>query len=249
MVFGKQGFESDMMAHMRLLVPVDSVASYKPKELLPLKCEHCCKIFYKRKSDVSMSLKGHPDFALRFCSLKCHHLQRVKDTHIEMSCAQCGKPVMKQISWIKKNKYNFCSRSCSATFQNKHKTLGKSKKSKAETYLADLIRADFSELILEENVRSILPSGLELDIYIPALRLAIELNGPLHYFPIHGETKLKAIRDRDILKQVETQANGFSLIVVNTSRIKYWQETKSFLDSQYKGQIEPLIRGLMPTAK
>lgn len=87
----KHGFESDMMVHMQLLVPVDSVSSYTSKELLPLKCEHCCRIFSKRKSDVAMSLKGHPDFALRFCSLKRHHLKRVKDTHIEVSCGQCGK--------------------------------------------------------------------------------------------------------------------------------------------------------------
>jgi hypothetical protein len=112
-----------------------------------------------------------------------------------------------------------------------------------------LIRADFRKLIVEENVRSILPSGLELDIYIPALRLAIELNGPLHYFPIHGEAKLKEIRDRDIRKQFETEAKGCKLIIVDTSLIKYRQETRLFLDSQYKGRIEPLIRRLIPANK
>lgn len=87
---------------MKLLIPIDSVSSYKSTELLPLECEHCNKIFYKHKGDVTMSLKGHPDFALRFCSLKCHHLKRVKDTHIEVACEQCHKLVLKQISWIKK---------------------------------------------------------------------------------------------------------------------------------------------------
>jgi hypothetical protein len=116
------------MLLMNLLVPVNSVSSYKSKELLPLECEYCHRIFHKRKGDVVMSIKGHPDFALRFCSLKCHHLKRVKDTHTKVACQQCGKIVAKQISWIKENKHNFCSRSCSAKFQNSNKTLGSSRK-------------------------------------------------------------------------------------------------------------------------
>lgn len=229
---------------MKLLVPVDSISAYKSNHLLPLECEHCHEIFYKRKGDVSMSLKGHPDFALRFCSLKCHHLKRVKDTHTEVSCKQCGKIVMKQISWIKKNKHNFCSRSCNARFQNLNKTLGSSRKSKAETYLAELIRADFKRLKVEENIRGVLPSGLELDLYLPVLKLAIELNGPLHFFPIFGLNKLLSIQDKDAKKQAEAQIVGCNLIVLNTSNYKYWPETKRFLDNEYKRKIKPVIKDL-----
>jgi hypothetical protein len=229
---------------MKLLVPINAISSYKSQELLPLECEHCHKIFHKRKGDVTMSMKGHPDFALRFCSLKCHHLKRVKDTHVEVACEQCGECVLKQISWIKKNKHNFCSRSCSARFQNAHKTLGSSRKSKAETYLAGLIRTDFKEIKVEENTRDVLPSGLELDIYLPALNLAIELNGPLHFFPIFGLNKLLSIQDKDIRKQVEAHTVGCQLIVLNTSHYKYWPETMRFLDEEYNQTIKAFIRDL-----
>ena len=188
-----------------------------------------------------MALKGHPDFALRFCSLKCHHLKRVQDTHVEVVCAWCGKAVLKQISWIKENRYNFCSQSCSAKFQNTHKTLGASRKSKAETYLAELIRADFKGIEVEENSRKVLPSGLELDLYLPALNLAIEINGPLHFFPIFGLNKLRSIQAKDARKQVEADAVGCRLLVLNTSNYKYWPETMKFLDEEYEERVKPLI--------
>lgn len=149
---------------------------------------------------------------------------------------------LKQISWIKKNKHNFCSKSCSAKFQNAHKALGKSRKSKAETYLADLIRSDFKQLLVEGNLRGILPSGLELDLCDPALKLAIEINGPLHFFPIYGQAKLQSIRDKDIQKEVEAQSIGCNLITVDISRIKYWRETQALLDEEYKNKIKPLIK-------
>jgi hypothetical protein len=239
---GRQGFGYVKLPRMKILVPVKELSTYRARAPVPLECENCGITFYKPKCDVLTSLKGNPQFALRFCSLKCHHAKRVKDTHIEVACEQCGKLVIKQTSWLKKNKHNFCSRSCSAKFQNAHKTLGKSRKSKAETYLGDLIRADFKQLLVEENVRGMLPSGLELDLYVPALKLAIELNGPLHFFPIYGKSKLQSIKDKDIQKAVEAQSIGCNLIIIDISRIKYWPETQAFLDEEYKNKIKPLIK-------
>jgi len=152
--------------------------------------------------------------------------------------------VVKQTSWLKNNKHNFCSRSCNAKYQNAHKTLGVSRKSKAESYLASLIHADFRQLVVEENIRGVIPSGLEFDLYIPAIQLAVELNGPLHYFPIYGQEKLELIRERDTRKQFEAQTLGCKLIVINISKIKYWPETESFLLSQYSSKIKPTIKTL-----
>lgn len=231
-----------MMCPVKMLIPVMELKTYRARAAVPLECENCGIVFRKPKCDVLTSLKGNPQFALRFCSLKCHHSKRVKDAHVEVACEQCDRVVVKQISWLKNNRHNFCSRSCSAKFQNAHKTLGRLRKSKAETYLAGVIRADFKGLLVDENVRGVLPSGLELDLYVPALRLAIELNGPLHYFPIFGEAKLKSIQDKDIKKEVEAQSVGCNLITVDISRIKYWRETQAFLDEEYKNSIKPLIK-------
>ncbi len=227
---------------MKLLVPVEALKKYRARSPIPLECENCGVVFHKPKCDVLTSLKGNPQFALRFCSLKCHHAKRVKDAHTEVACDQCGKMVVKQKSWLKDNRHNFCSRSCNAKFQNAHKTLGGSRKSKAETYLAELIRADFKQFPVEENSRGVLPSGLELDIYVPALKLGIELNGPLHFFPIHGTAKLQSIRDKDIRKEVEAHSIGCKLIAIDISRLKYWRETQAFIDERYKDTIKPLIK-------
>ena len=149
------------MGPVKMLIPVKELRIYRARAAVPLECENCGIVFHKPTCDVLTSLKGNPQFALRFCSLKCHHAKRVKDTHAEVACEQCGKVVVKQTSWLKNNRHNFCSRSCSAKFQNAHKTLGKLRKSKAEIYLAELMRADFQGLLDEENVRGVLPSGLE----------------------------------------------------------------------------------------
>lgn len=230
---------------MKLLIANNVLCSLKSRELVPLECENCANVFYKTKNIVLTSIKGHPDFALRFCSLKCHYDNQLKTNWIYLECAECASKVLKQKSKIKQNKNNFCSKSCSAKYQNKNKTLGKIKKSKSEVYLSNLIRADFQQLNVEENIRSILPSKLELDIYIASIGLAIEINGPLHYFPIFGKAKLKKIKINDANKKIEAHSINCNLIIVNISKIKYWEETKRFLDFIYKYKIKPKIEKLI----
>ena len=61
---------------------------------------------------------------------------------------------------------------------------------------------------LEEQLTSLYPKldihfnrkdtiGSELDIYIPSLNLAVELNGIFHYEPIFGKDKLSKIKTND----------------------------------------------------
>jgi hypothetical protein len=226
---------------MKLLVTAEQLAEYKSRQPIPLECENCRRTFYKTKNNIQSALKGNPQFALRFCSQKCNYAHRTKENHVEVECAQCGQKVLKQKSWLKKNKHNFCSKSCSAKYQNAHKTLGKSRKSKAEIHLAELICKDFGLNSVRENVRDILPSGLELDLYLPSMNLAIELNGPMHFFPIHGQVKLEAIRDNDIRKQIEAQQIGCNLIVLDISQLKYWKETKAFLNNEYQERLKPIL--------
>ena len=228
-----------------MLISFQELSLQKAKALVPLECENCLKIFYKGKDNVLTSIKGNPNFALRFCSLKCHYAFQKTQNWIDIQCSECGKTVSKQKSKIKKNKFSFCSKSCSATFQNKNKTLGASRKSKAETYLVKLIREDFSNLEIRENVRDVLPSNLEIDIYIPIINLAIEVNGLLHYFPVFGKEKLEDIKNKDRQKEIDSIKVGCHLLVINTSQIKYWKETKLYLDNEYKKVIKPRIESLI----
>lgn len=227
---------------MKMLISNDELKSLKSRELVALECENCQGVFQKGKNNVLSSLKGHPDFSLRFCSLKCHFTFQKRRSWIIKKCEECKAEVLKQKSKIQRNKYNFCSKSCSAKFQNRNKTLGKSNRSKAELYIAKLIRNGFEHLQIKENCRNILPSGLEIDIYIPEIKLAIEINGPLHFAPIYGSEKLAKIQDKDARKKKEAIESKCELLIVDTSRIKYWKETEVFLDEEYYRKIEPVIQ-------
>ena len=55
---------------------------------------------------------------------------------------------------------------------------------------------------------------LELDLWLPQQRVAIEVNGPSHYRPIWGEDKLKRTQQGDAHKRGLCQAGGVSLVVI-----------------------------------
>ena len=113
----------------------------------------------------------------------------------DVTCKNCNKIFKKYLKEIKRYSNNFCSKSCSAIYNNKHKTTG-FRVSKLEIYLQENLKGynfDF-------NNRSIY-DGLKLDIYIDKLKLAFEINGIVHYKPIYGKEKFDKIVKKDILKK------------------------------------------------
>lgn len=114
-------------------------------------------------------------------------------------------------------------------------------KSKPEIFLSNLIRSTFPELLFTENDRTILPSKLELDIYIPSMKLAIELNGPIHYFPIYGQEKLERCQNKDILKQKEIVDARLNLLVIDISRLNSKKKSEKFLTDYFESTIKPLL--------
>lgn len=87
-----------------------------------------------------------------------------------------------------------------------------------------------------------LPSGLEVDIVIPQLKFAIEINCPVHYFPLFGEQKLVKIQSADTSKQIEIQAIGYHLLVIDISAYGYFKRVKVVLDAYYGNCLKPLIK-------
>jgi hypothetical protein len=69
--------------------------------------------------------------------------------------------------------------------------------------------------------------GSELDIYIPSLNLAFELNGILHYEPIYGTTKHQQIQSNDKSKYKACLDAGIDLCIIDTSQLKYFKPSNA----------------------
>jgi hypothetical protein len=116
------------------------------------------------------------------------------------------------------------SRSCAGTYNNAHKTHGYNR-SKLELWLEKQLPILYPKIKFIFNER--LTLGAELDIYIPELKLAFELNGIFHYEPIFGSNKLNEIQNRDQLKFKLCLENKIGLCVIDTSTQKYFKEESS----------------------
>lgn len=155
-------------------------------------------------------------FKLGFC------FQDFEAPKLIKCCENCGGK-------IKRGGTKFCSHSCSAIVNNKNKTYG-IRRSKLEKWLEIELSELFPNLEIHYNRKDTISS--ELDIYIPSLSLAFELNGIFHYEPIYGEEKLNQIKNNDHRKFAACHEAGISLCVIDTSSQKYVKPSTSqrFLD-------------------
>ena len=72
----------------------------------------------------------------------------------------------------------------------------------------------------------------ELDIYLPTLNLAFELNGIFHYEPIFGDKKLQSTQTNDKRKFQACLEHNIELCIIDVSKEKYFKEhiSKKYLD-------------------
>jgi hypothetical protein len=178
---------------------------------LNVTCLGCNKIHLKRIADIKRS-------KLDFCSRKCYFLYLDAQTKLKnkVKCLHCGVEFYKQPKEQKKSKNHFCSRSCSASYKNTHKTQG-IRVSKLEVFLQEELTKKYSYKFHFNRKDTI---NSELDIYIPELKLAFELNGIFHYEPIYGPEKLNQIQNNDNRKFQACLEKGIELCVIDTSWIK-----------------------------
>ena len=180
-------------------------------------CEYCNK-------EYSLTDKELKDRKGRFCSLPC--AQQGQRKEISQPCGQCGSLVTRVFKEVNKSKsgHIFCDHTCAARYNNTHKTTG-TNRSKLEVWLEQKLPKEFPDLTFKFNSKEEINS--ELDIYIPSLKLAFELNGIFHYEPIFGDDKLSQIQSNDQNKFQLCQANGISLCIIDTSSQKYFTEKSS----------------------
>ena len=91
-------------------------------DLLPLQCEYCGGIFYKKKSQIKFeitSIRGR----FKFCNKTCFNEHQKNNNVIELICTFCAQNIkIKQSEYIRsKTKNFFCNSSCAASFNNKQR--------------------------------------------------------------------------------------------------------------------------------
>ena len=206
---------------MKPLYTPEEFESAKSRQLLPFECKQCHKMFYKVKNQIQSILKGIHHQTGDFCSSKCQ--RTFNDPPLTVICQQCNKSFRKQSAKIKKVKHHFCSQSCAAKYHNAHKTTG-TRCSKLEKWLQEQLPILYPSLEFHFNRRDAING--ELDIFIPSLKLAFELNGIFHYEPIFGPEKLVSIQNNDQRKFQACIERGIELCILDVSTMSYFKPIK-----------------------
>ena len=206
------------------ITPDAEFEKMKINDKCEMECVMCHTHFFTQKRTIRDIMRGkgsHPGVAL-YCSFKCAAVARsIKCDTVKLTCAQCGKPVVRTQHWLSKTKNSFCTRSCAATYNNTHKTKG-SRRSKLEVWLETKLSGLYPSLEILYCDKTAINS--ELDIYVPSLKLAFELNGIYHYEPIHGADKLSQILNNDERKFQACLERGIELVIIDASRLNYFKE-------------------------
>jgi hypothetical protein len=190
----------------------------KSKHFLKLQCTQCNCTFKRTKKIISRAINTPQYGELNFCSRKCQGASKLKEK--EVICKNCSKNFIKKECQIKKSNNNFCSRSCSVTYKNLNKNYG-NKRSKLEDFLEKELIISFPSLQFLFNDKTTINS--ELDIYIPSLKLAFELNGIFHYEPIFGPEKLNQIQNNDKRKFQACLEHEIELVLIDVSSMKHFK--------------------------
>jgi hypothetical protein len=183
---------------------------------LELICTHCGVVFLRTKSNACHTIQSGGN---HFCSRKCRAKHNVK--LVETKCGHCNKSIITQPCIIKRNQNNmvFCSHKCATTYYNIKRCRKGGMRSKLEHYIEQQLTILYPNLHILYNDRTTV--GSELDVYIPSLQLAFELNGIFHYEPIFGKNSLDKTQNKDKQKFQACIEHSIDLCVIDSSQHTY----------------------------
>ena len=216
----------DLNNFKQFKITQENFDSLKGKDSIEIECEVCKLTFNRFKRDI-IRLVLDKNSPVKFCSFKCQMQVRILSKNV--NCINCNKTFNKKNSNIKRSSSHFCSKSCAATYNNKNKTYG-IRRSKLEVYLENQLTELYPELEILYSNKTLI--GSELDIYIPLLKVAFEIQGIFHYEPIFGQQKLEQIRKNDLEKIDKCKELSIDLIHIDTRVQKTFSKrsSKQFLD-------------------
>jgi hypothetical protein len=193
---------------------------------LPLRCLFCNSVFLRTKHRIRSFLNKNRSETGDFCSRNCkdQFLSKKLDRKVSLTCKTCSSVFLKYKSKISKTGNDFCSSSCSALYNNKLRKTG-TRISKLEMFIQSKLISMYPNMEIFFNKKDIIDS--ELDIYIPSIQVAFELNGIVHYKPIYGEEKLAQIKNNDKRKLQICSEKQIKLFIIDTSHQKYFKESSS----------------------
>jgi hypothetical protein len=231
---------------MKLLISLDELKKQKLNSLIPLECKNCGTTFFNSKDKVVQALKGKRSSS--YCSQKCWNSNRgprtvkIPKTFLTFNCGYCGKSNTKYIGPkdTQRNRKRFCNKSCRATYYNNHKTKG-CRRSKLEKWIEEQLTTIYPNLEICFNQKTAINS--ELDIFVPSLKLAFELNGIFHYEPIFSESKLSKVKTNDDRKFQACLEKGIELCVIDVSSMKHLKKDKA---QKFLSIITSLINKKVP---
>ncbi len=179
--------------------------------VIKLICDECGKDYERTVAEHNAGTRRA--YKNLFCSRVCSGKFNTRINTITKPCSNCKKLTTRRSGELKGNKTGniFCDHTCAAHFNNKFRK--KSRRSKIEIALYDLLVKTYPQLSITPNDKTML-EGLEVDIAIPSLKLAIEWNGIVHFKPIYGKEKLAKIQEKDRIKQQIAVLNNINLIVI-----------------------------------
>jgi len=209
-------------------------------------CKYCKKEIEVKSQQLFAahvaSCEYSPSFQKRMIDNKNYHIKREIENRIYTKCGNCEKEIITKPHLVKKSKSgnSFCSSSCSSTYNNRHKTTG-NRRSKLEAWIEKKLKDRYNFEIIFNGKEAI---SSELDIYIPSLKLAFELNGIFHYEPIFGKDKLDKIKNNDDRKFQACLENEIEFCIIDTSSSKNFKPER---DIKYLEIIDKIIDKKMRT--
>lgn len=223
---GVAGFKHEYLLKRNVNNYCSRVCFHRSKvSRVEINCMWCGVLFSKKRS---LFLYRNNHFCSRVCSSK------FQDKRNDVICIVCGREFRKSNYKSKNKPRHCCSLDCVKVLNNNFKDWG-SNRSRLEVDIEGHLGVIFSDFDIRFNKTDI---GYELDIFIPDLKLAIEINGIHHYEDIFKNNRFFRTQQIDKEKIVRCNELDIKLFVINVSRDGQNKE----IQVQRISEVEQIIR-------